>query len=295
MLQRSPAMEGSPFLGGTALLYESASQAALIAGGMAAACGTVLVFRRIAGAFGAAPGPETVLAICVAGLALVAGCDLASRLPAARASGPAATLLPAMLARVGLIMGVAAVGLPVRTAWSLDALATTAAFVVSLAAIARGPIADRIRVRLARGRRSAANRDAPAAGSPLLSGPLVPAAAPPRPLPHDRAWEGGPSSPAGSLVQRFERMALAEGAECVRGRLCVAIVKGARSGYGHVGFCPPLASQPTVDVTTDYDGVEAVVSAAEVLPWGVRVECRLDEPAEETIEIPVDVLATTAA
>jgi hypothetical protein len=42
-------------------------------------------------------------------------------------------------------------------------------------------------------------------------------------------------------------------------------------------------------VTTDYDGVEAVVSAAEVLPWGVRVECRLAEPAEEPLEIPVDV------
>jgi hypothetical protein len=34
-----------------------------------------------------------------------------------------------------------------------------------------------------------------------------------------------------------------------------------------------------------------VVTAAEVLPWGVRVECRLAEPAEEPLEIPVDVLA----
>ena len=103
------------------------------------------------------------------------------------------------------------------------------------------------------------------------------------------------ATPAGSLLQRFERIVLPGGAECVRSRLCVAVPKGARSGYGHVGFCPPLASQPAVHVTTDYDGVEAVVSAAEVLPWGVRIECRLDEPAEEMIEIPVDILATASA
>lgn len=101
--------------------------------------------------------------------------------------------------------------------------------------------------------------------------------------------------PAGNLVQRFERRALPDGGECVYGRLCVVVPEGSRTGYAHVGFCPPLASQPTVDVTTDYDGVEAVVSAAEVLPWGARIECRLDEPAEETVEIPVDILAKSPA
>jgi hypothetical protein len=38
-----------------------------------------------------------------------------------------------------------------------------------------------------------------------------------------------------------------------------------------------------------------VVSAAEVLPWGVRVECRLAEPAEEPVEIPVDLVAEAPA
>ncbi len=103
------------------------------------------------------------------------------------------------------------------------------------------------------------------------------------------------ATPPGSLIQRFERLALPDGAECVRGRVCVVVPEGSRSGSAHVGFCPPLAAMPTIEVTTDYDGVEAVVSAAEVLPWGVRVECRLDEPAEEMIEIPVDVVATAPA
>ena len=101
------------------------------------------------------------------------------------------------------------------------------------------------------------------------------------------------ASAAGSLLQRFERFVAADGSEIVRGRICVVVPEGSRTGSGHVGFCPPFATIPTVEAVTDYDGVEALVSAAEVLPWGVRIECRLDEPAEEAIEIPVDLLAKT--
>jgi hypothetical protein len=49
---------------------------------------------------------------------------------------------------------------------------------------------------------------------------------------------------------------------------------------------------PEVKVETPYDGVEATVTAAEIVPWGVRIECRLAEPAEEPIMIPVLVRAT---
>jgi hypothetical protein len=90
-------------------------------------------------------------------------------------------------------------------------------------------------------------------------------------------------------------VALPDGSECIRGRLHVTVAAGARSGAGHVGFCPPLPSAPTVQVSTDYDAVEAIVTAAEVLPWGVRVECRLDEPTEEPLDIPVDLAARASA
>ena len=74
----------------------------------------------------------------------------------------------------------------------------------------------------------------------------------------------------------------------------VVVPTGAKAGYGHLGFCPAFAATPAVEATTAYDGVEAIVSAAEVLPWGVRVECRLAEPAEEQVQIPVDVVAIAA-
>jgi len=298
VLQRSPAMDGSPYAGtaepvdgltvvAAAFLPQLLSLIAMLTGAMAVGCGAVLVLRRFAGAIAAPPGPEAVLAVCGTGLLLVAAGDLATRFSTARAARPAMSWLPAVLTRLGLLMAVAAVCLPLRMTSTVDALTTLAAFVVSLVAVGLGPVADRVGGGLVLGRRGAAHRRpaVPTASVPTAITPpsvAVPMAVPSRP-------------PAGNLLQRFERIVLPGGAECVRGRLCVAVPKGARSGYGHVGFCPPLASQPAVDVTTDYDGVEAVVSAAEVLPWGVRIECRLDEPAEETIEIPVDIFATAPA
>ena len=71
----------------------------------------------------------------------------------------------------------------------------------------------------------------------------------------------------------------------------LSLPAGAKTAHGHVGFCPAFGETPRVQVTTDYDGVEAVVAAAEILPWGVRLECRLAEPAEEPLEIPIDFLA----
>ena len=304
MLPRSPAIDGSPCAGSSdhvdrlavdaaALLPLLLTQVAMLAGLMATACGAVLLLRRLAGAIEAPPGPEAALVTCGAGLLLVAIGDLAWRPSAARASSSAMSWLPAVLARLGLLMAVAAVGLPLRLAPAVDALTTIAVLLVSLVAVARGPVAGLIgtsfSTRLVRRRPAKTNGrlDVPTA-VPVIA--PAPKAASDQIQGHIQEWDT-PSPLAGSLLQRFERIALPEGVECVRGRLCVVVPEGSRSGYAHVGFCPPLAAMPTVDVTTDYDGVEAVVSAAEVLPWGVRVECRLDEPAEETIEIPVDILA----
>ena len=279
-----------------AFLRQVLSQVAMLAGGLALACGAVLLLRRLGGAFAAPPGPVAVLAICGAGMLLVAVGDMSVRSTASRATGPAMAWLPAVLTRLGLLMGVAAVGLPPRSTSSVDTFITIAAVVVSLVTAVRGPVADLVGTWRERRRPAAAGRGAAttiaAAASPTGEWAAEVMATSPESMP-----EAGlsPGLSVGSLLQRFERLALPEGAECVRGRLSVTVPKGTRSGYGHVGFCPPLASQPTVDVTSDYDGVEAIVSAAEVLPWGVRIECRLDEPAEETIEIPVDILVTTAA
>ena len=273
---------------------------AMLSGVMAVGCGAMLVLRRLAGGIAAPPTAAAVLAVCGAGLLLVTVCDLAIRASAARTSRAAVTWLPAVLAwlpvwlaRLGLLMAVAAVSLPLRITPSFDALTTIAAVVVSLGIVARGWLSRR--------QTTAAVRGLPASTTAVPPSAAVPMAMPLQtgrlhPVNQTRPEGAALASPAnGSLLQRFERLTLPDGGECVRGRLSVVVPEGSRLGYAHVGFCPPLASQPTIDVSTDYDGVEAVVSAAEVLPWGARIECRLDEPAEETVEIPVDILATSSA
>ena len=97
------------------------------------------------------------------------------------------------------------------------------------------------------------------------------------------------SGMAAGFRQRLERFETPAGDDCLRGQLLLAVPAGSRTGHAHVGFCPPFTGTPLVDASTDCDFVEAEVTAAEILPWGVRIECRLSEPAEEPLEIPVDI------
>lgn len=277
-----------------AFLPQMLPMIAMLAAAMAMGCGTVLALRRLAGAIAAQPGPEVVLVVGGAGLLLVGAGDLAIRSSTVRPGRPDISWLPAMLARIGLLVAVAAVCLPLRMTSPGDALTTVAVLAVSLVAVIRGPIAGLVRGRLLQRRPAAAGREPAAATAAAPLSAAMPIAVAARLAPQAHCAERSMTAPpSGSLLQRFERLALPDGGECVCGRLNVVVPAGSRTGYAHVGFCPPLASQPTVDVTTDYDGVEAVVSAAEVLPWGARIECRLDEPAEETVEIPVDILANS--
>lgn len=215
-----------------------------------------------------------MLAVTAVGAALVLLVDgLASVAAVQRGLWPLA-------ARAGLALALAAIALPLRLATPLDGVALVAA-VVFAGAVISGPWLAPGRPRTGRPRLALSpptGIDA-SAHTPARAGEVAPAIA-------------AATSVPGHLVQRFERYDSA-GADCLRGRIAVAVPQGARTAHGHVGFCPPFAQTPAVEVTTEYDGVEAVVSAAEILPWGVRIECRLDEPAEEAFEIPVDLFASS--
>lgn len=308
LLPRSHAIDGSPRTGSgdaadrlafhTAALLprqlgELLTTIAMLAGTMAVSCGMVLVVRRFVGAIATPSGPEAMLAACGSGLVLVAVGDLTVR----RAAAPGSlltilpgvlTVLPGVLTRSGLLLAVTAVSLPLPQAPALDLVMAIATLGITGLVIVRGPIAGSIRQRLGQSRSRGANGRPPKpVSTDTTATPIPDAISSPPADDHETATPRF----AGSLLQRFERVALPGGGECVRGRLCLVVPEGSRSGSTHMGFCPPFASVPAVEVTTNYDGVEAVVSAAEVLPWGIRIECRLDEPAEEAIEIPVDVVA----
>lgn len=255
-----------------------------VAGAASLACGIVLCLRRLGGAFHASPGPAAMLAATTAGVGLILAADAAAR----AAGAPAGRTGWAIAARAGLILTLAALAVPSPSAGFVDGITLAAAAVFAGAAIV-GPFI-------------AGFRDAgPVAGSPAVvmpqTAPVMPAiqrsAASAEPAARAEESRPAPACP-GHLVQRFERYE-AGGNDCLRGTLAVAVPVGARTAHGHVGFCPPFSQNPSVEVSTEYDGVEAVVAAAEILPWGVRIECRLDEPAEEAFEIPVDILAQAPA
>ncbi len=259
-----------------------------VAGAASLACGIVLCLRRLGGAFQSPPGPETMLAATAAGVALILASDAA-----ARARGPVAGrsgLPPAwsIAARVGLVLALAALAVPPALATSVDRLTLAAAVLFSGAAIA-GPFVARLRDRVPTAGGSLSPLPRSAAAPLAVRSPAVQAETFPRP----EDSRPVPQCP-GHLVQRFERYE-AGGSDCLRGTLLVAVPAGARTAHGHVGFCPSFRQTPSIEVSTEYDGVEAVVTAAEILPWGVRIECRLDEPAEEAFEIPVDILAQAPA
>lgn len=106
------------------------------------------------------------------------------------------------------------------------------------------------------------------------------------------AWHASAMPGNGIPQQRFERFQLPDKAlECVRATLHLAVAAGARTATGHIGFCPPFPYLPIVEIGTRDESIEAAVLATEVLPWGVRIECRLDEPADEPFDIPIDIFA----
>ncbi len=91
----------------------------------------------------------------------------------------------------------------------------------------------------------------------------------------------------GTLLHWQERYELPDGTEYLRGQLMIDFSTGTRLTTGHIGFCPSFPSIPVVQVATDYDSLEVSVTAAEILPWGVRIECRVEEPIDEKTTIPV--------
>lgn len=263
-LSRADAVRAS-VLGGAGFDVAAGLDALLVllirgAGGIAATtavgCGLLLAIRRLTSAIDGEPSAAAVLAVVAAGIALVGLADLARGQGASRAV-PLGT-------RLGLVLALAALLLPPPRSAAVRSAAVIATVAAGIA-ILRRPDAS---VAREGGRR-----------------------APPRRRGPRRRRGLAPGRDPRSFRQRFIRYERPSGADCLSGRVTIAVPAGSKSAAGHVGFCPAFAATPDVAVSTEYDGVEAVVVAAEVLPWGVRVECRLAEPAEEPLEIPVDLRA----
>jgi hypothetical protein len=77
------------------------------------------------------------------------------------------------------------------------------------------------------------------------------------------------------------------GGETIEGYVRAAFVAGQRHATAHLAICPPFVSMP-VCYAEPSDGPPAQVKVAQVLPYGVRLEIKLDEPAAEACDVTVD-------
>lgn len=250
-----------------------------IAAAASAACGGVLLVRRLTAAITDIPGPAVLLAVAGLGGLLVIAADIARR----HASGP----LGPVVARIGFFAALAAVAVPPETV--AGGIVIVAALAIAAAATLHRPGRIRTTDEPPHTLRAAATLDLPRRAGRRTDLHEARLASPPSEVHHRRRRAPGRTR------QRFERYEMPGGGDSLRGRITITVPAGAKSAHGHVGFCPAFGETPRVSVTTDYDGVEATVLAAEVLPWGVRIECRLAEPAEEPLEIPVDLTADAVA
>lgn len=291
---------GFPAVAGHDSLDRLPATAAAWAALLLAASGALLVLRRSGGGATTPAGIAPLLATTIVGIVVIAAIDRA-----------APFAWPRWLSRAGMALAVAALVPPLSPpdgpARSRFEAIVTLASVATVTAVMLAPVAKRPRPRHAprprwgqrplpghvdgSGTRPPAP-EAPHSPTPPLETMLAVAEAK-RAIVTDAPLAHCPLPPgAGPLQQRFERFAIpADDVECQRGSLLLAVAAGSRSAAGHVGFCPPFAALPQVDVEIASEEIEATIVVAEILPWGVRVECRLDEPADEAIEIPVSFVA----
>jgi hypothetical protein len=277
----------------------------VVSGLMPLACGGVLCFRRLAGALATFPSAGELLVVTAAGVGLA----LASDRVANKGS------LAPLAARMGLMLALASL-VPATLGQGIDRAVLLACLLVAVA-VTLAPLRTppRFRAKSPRNipvgspvtgrRRLPRGSETGHTPQPILPGNLLeetcnatdlegvtPAQTLAEPLFFPAFAPVSVAQTPGRLVQRLERyQGHNEGSDTLRGTVNLFMAAGARTAHGHIGFCPPFSKIPAVEVTTAYEAVEAVVSAAEILPWGVRVECRLDAPADEAFEIPVDIQA----
>jgi hypothetical protein len=100
----------------------------------------------------------------------------------------------------------------------------------------------------------------------------------PLPADGDLSAESEPLQPEADILQQLTLRATAEGGQELSGWLRVRLVAGQRMGSLHVAFCPSFAEMPRVQAEA-VSGPDCRIKAAQVLPYGARLDVKLDEPA----------------
>jgi hypothetical protein len=104
------------------------------------------------------------------------------------------------------------------------------------------------------------------------------------PSPHTIPADPAAEVPPAEVVQQLTRSRAADGTDQLAGWLRARFSAGQRTGSVHVAFCPPFAKTPELSVA-QLDGPEARIKAAQLLPYGARLDLKLGAAAEQPTSV----------
>lgn len=217
--------------------------------------GLLLVARRASGALVEPLPPLTLLAL---GLSLAGAALLARRLLAAEAPNAAWRIAAWVMPSVVLLMWMLGVTLPGTNPAGLIAFS-------GLILLEEGWSWGRFRGRAG----SSRLRDRTPSGE--AGGLLV---------------EDEPAGYDEAVTQQVVRRR-EESGEVLTGWTRVDFAQAQRVAAAHLAICPPLASNPTCDAEQQ-DGPPAQLKVTQAMSYGVRLEIKLDEPAETPTSVIVE-------
>ena len=99
------------------------------------------------------------------------------------------------------------------------------------------------------------------------------------------------NQPSEQIVQQLFRVRDEQGLESIYGTLQAEFQPGQRTATLHVGFCPPLPTEPRVEAEP-ISGPAARVKIVRALAHGARLDVKLTAPNDRPCQVMVDMAAT---
>ncbi len=96
--------------------------------------------------------------------------------------------------------------------------------------------------------------------------------------------------PADEVLQQLTRSQAADGSGQVAGWLRMPFAAGQRTASVHVAFCPPFPKTPELAVE-QLDGPPTRIKTAQLLPYGMRLDLKLNWTAEEPLVVLLEFSA----
>ena len=93
-----------------------------------------------------------------------------------------------------------------------------------------------------------------------------------------------------AVAQQLVYRRTADNQATVEGWVRATFAAGQRTAIVHVAFCPPFAGVPQVEAES-LDGPACDIRPTLVLPWGVRWECKLTDPATTNMSVVLEFFA----